>query len=126
MSKQDRQGVRTASDIERKYDLSQLKKLDASSKHQNEQLSKINQAMSQFFVEVNAQIEDMQNKVSKMHSVGSIHIGVDDTNPATLFGGEWELIAEGHFLVGLNQESEDDLHELLQTLDTCYVWKRTA
>ena len=122
MSKQDRQGVRTASDIERKYDLGQIAGLGNASNSQNEQLSRLNQALSQFMVEMNAKIEALQ---SKMYPIGSVYIGLDSTNPAEIVEGEWELIAEGHLNVGLDNEDED-VNELFQTDDIYYLWKRIA
>lgn len=34
------------------------------------------------------------------YPVGSIYLSVNDTNPATLFGGTWERISQGRFLLG--------------------------
>lgn len=34
------------------------------------------------------------------YPVGSIYLSVNDTNPATLFGGTWEQISQGRFLLG--------------------------
>lgn len=38
--------------------------------------------------------------IDRVHPVGSIYITMDDRNPAILFGGEWERIAEGRTLFG--------------------------
>lgn len=55
MSKQDRQGVRTPADIERKYNLGALSKSTGSS----EQLSQINQMIAQFMAATNAKITEL-------------------------------------------------------------------
>lgn len=34
------------------------------------------------------------------YPVGSIYLSVNDTDPATLFGGTWERISQGRFLIG--------------------------
>ena len=52
MSKQDRQGVRTPADIERKYNLGAL----ANSGGSSEQLSQISQTVSQFISDANDKI----------------------------------------------------------------------
>lgn len=125
MSKQDRQGVRTASDLERKYDLSKIADLNAAGKEQDKQVSNLSQTLAQFMAKVNGEISELQEKMNGF-PVGAIYISLDETEPSELFVGEWELIAEGHLLVGLPQENEEDLPELQQTVDTCYLWKRTA
>lgn len=38
--------------------------------------------------------------VLDVYPVGSVYISVSATNPSTLFGGTWERIAQGRFLMG--------------------------
>lgn len=38
-----------------------------------------------------------------MYPVGSIYISEDSTSPASIFGGEWEVYADGRVLVGRDQ-----------------------
>ena len=59
MSKQDRQGVRTASDLERKYDLSKISELNAQGKEQNQQVSALAQTLAQFMAKVNGEIAEI-------------------------------------------------------------------
>ena len=79
--------------------------------------------MSQFEAQTNARIAVLEQKLSTYgyYPVGAIHISADSNNPSALFGGIWELYSQGYFVVG--QESE--VPELLQSLEACYVWKRT-
>lgn len=125
MSKQDRQGVRKASDIEQKYDLSKLNDLTGNAGRQNEQISKLTQSLSQFSVEVSNKIIEVRKQIEEMshkiQPIGSVYIGVDEFEPDELFGGTWDLIAVGKLVVG--SSAGDD--GLLQTDDTCYIWART-
>ena len=41
------------------------------------------------------------------YPVGSIYLSTNDTNPSKWFGGEWELIAQGMTLVGVNPNDND-------------------
>jgi hypothetical protein len=59
-SKQDRQGVRTPADIERKYDLGQLKNIGQGGAS-SEEVSRLNQTLSQYMVTTNGQIKNLQD-----------------------------------------------------------------
>jgi hypothetical protein len=122
MSKQDRQGVRTPADIERKYDLGSL---TAQNQNQSQKVIQLTQMFMQFEATVNARLDSMNERISASHPLGSYYIGVNNTNPNKFFGGGWELVSQGYIVVGLDQENEEDLAEL-QFLDKCYIWKRTA
>lgn len=124
MSKQDRTMSRTPMDVERKYNLGGMK---SQGNQQSEKLSQFNQALAQYAAQTNARLSTLEAKLSTYgyYPVGAIHISTDNKNPSSLFGGEWELYTEGYLVVGLDQESEDALPELLQSLEKCYVWKRT-
>jgi hypothetical protein len=121
MSKQDRQGVRKASDIEQKYDLSMLKEFGKGGTQQKEELSKITQEFSQFYVQVNARLQLLE---SVLLSVGSIYTTINEHNPSELFGGEWELIATGQLVLG--HDSEGEIPELFQAEENCFIWKRIS
>lgn len=136
MSKQDRQGVRTASELERKYDLGRVAKLESSGISINEQLGKLDRTITQFVFTTNGKLTELDYKVSVVESslesialsiypVGSIYTSVNDKNPSELFGGTWEMVATGHIVLGLDTATEDSPPELLQTLPTCYIWQRT-
>lgn len=121
MSKQDRQGVRRASEIEQKYDLSLLKDVKKNGTQQREEMSRFEQAFAQFSVQVNARLQVIENA---FFSVGSIFTTLSEDNPSDIFGGEWELIATGQLILGVNSESE--LPELFQAEENCYIWKRIS
>ena len=128
MSKQDRQGVRTPADLERKYELGQISAQKDSSAKQSNQIAQMSQTLSQFMATINAEIaalnKSIENVRDNSYPIGSVYISFDDSEPS--LNGTWELLAEGHLLVGLDQASEEELQELLQLNDTCYLWKRTA
>lgn len=60
MSKQDRQGVRTATDIERKYNLGDISKNRDIGSKQDILLQQINQDLSAFKAQTNAKIEELE------------------------------------------------------------------
>ena len=120
MSKQDRQGVRKASDIEQKYNLALLKEVGKGG-IQKEEISALTQAFSQFSVQMNARVQLLENA---LFSVGSIYTTISEGNPSELFGGEWELIATGQLVLG--HESESEIPELFQAEENCFIWKRIS
>jgi hypothetical protein len=135
-SKQDRQGVRTASELERKYDLGRVARMENSAISTAEQIGKLDRILSQFIFTTNGTLtqldydlqyveEELASMTQKIYPVGSIYISINNTNPSSLFGGTWEEVASGHLVLGLDGESEDSPPELLQTLPTCYIWQRT-
>ncbi len=63
MSKQDRQGVRTPADIERKYNLEQIEKQGEITGKQATQINQLNQSMSQFANGMSAELGNLQNQI---------------------------------------------------------------
>lgn len=98
MSKQDRQGVRTPADIERKYALGQFEEVSKNSTKQAILLSQLDQKLAQYIAKTNAVIDELKGKVEAVYPVGSIYISVNSTSPATLFGGTWERIQDTFLL----------------------------
>lgn len=125
MSKQDRQGVRKASDIEQKYGLgefmyNQNKSNQAMSKditnlgeslstyktENDENISKMQENTDKQFKQVNESIGSVAKNIESLsksifnmvYPVGAIYISVSATNPSTLFGGTWERIQDRFLL----------------------------
>lgn len=105
MSKQDRQGVRTAADVERKYSLGEIDNASKRSTKAEKQVSGLDQKMNLFMSSVNKTIEDLQNRINSFYPVGSIYLSLDDTDPAELFGGVWDRIAQGRTLWGADDSN---------------------
>lgn len=118
MSKQDRQGVRRASDLEQKYKLGLLS--DGHKDNLRGQVGRINQVLSDFMTTINNRIKEVEKKAD--FPIGSVFMTVGTANPSVQFGGKWELIAEGYLVVSQDKEPP----ELFQANDKCYVWKRTS
>ena len=76
MSKQDRQGVRTAADIERKYDLGAIGDQRNDLSAQNQKISQLNQALSQYAAATNATIKELESKINEMEPGYEIGVGL--------------------------------------------------
>ena len=50
-------------------------------------------------------IEDIDVIADKIYPVGSVYITVNDVSPSILFGGKWERISQGRFLIGVKENS---------------------
>ena len=58
---------------------------------------------------ISSRLTTMENNfLDKTYPVGSIYIGVNNTNPSTLFGGTWESFGSGRKLVGMGSNGTDN------------------
>lgn len=89
MSKQDRQGVRTPADLERKYDLDA-----ANNAASSEQLSQLNQQMSQFIEDTDAKFKKC---VKEDDMDGIVHDAILDAKA----NGEFDDIGGGSLSVSV-------------------------
>lgn len=85
MSKQDRQGVRTPADVERKYNLGQLAAAQGKSQKQELALSQLTQAVNQYIVSNNVRIEELNGDIDKLNedtngSLEELNSTINDLN----------------------------------------------
>ena len=86
--KQDRQGVRTAQDLERKYDLSSLVGGKKAIKNNEESLNKVNAELENFMEEALGSIENIQNQIDgQIHTFYYCGVPTLSTLPAS----EWAV-----------------------------------
>lgn len=69
MSKQDRQGVRTASELERKYDFALLANSEKRGSY-NQQISQLTQTLAQFMASTNAALQELDGNAATWFSGG--------------------------------------------------------
>lgn len=88
MSKQDRQGVRTPSDIERKYDLGKLNAFRGDSQKQDLVLTELTQKVDQFIANTNGNIEGINAEIDVINEkVDNIGTTVSPTVDVTEIDG---------------------------------------
>lgn len=107
--KQDRNGVRTAQDLERKYDFSSLVGVKKAIKNNEEGLNKVNAELENFMSETMGSIENIQNQIDgQIHTFYYSGVPTLDTLPAS----EWT-------------SSEYNLHigDLYYDKDTGYAYR---
>ena len=128
MSKQDRQGVRTANQLEQKYKFGGIAENEQKTSQQSEKVSQLSQTVSQLNTSMNGKFAEVEEKLDsvleEVYPVGSVYISVSTDAPA--FGGEWELFAEGQIIVGTSDPESEGLMSVMQPYTTCDMWKRTA
>ena len=115
MSKQDRQGVRTPTDIERKYDLGQIATARGLTMKQEQVLNQISQTLSQFIATTNAKISELENaKPETIARIGWV----------TLLAEAWEgtenLYHQVVTIEGVTENSQIDLTPDVQQLAVFY------
>ena len=78
-----------------------ISKANAVSDQTSEDVTNAVDAMSNTLWEKIYAVDAMSNTLwEKIYPVGSIYISVNSTNPASLFGGTWELVGSGKTLWG--------------------------
>ena len=85
MSKQDRQGVRTAAELERKYPLGQTRIAQGDSKKQELAIAQLAQTMSQYMAANNGNIENLNKELDKLNedtngSLEELNSTINDLN----------------------------------------------
>lgn len=118
MSKQDKCGVRTASDLERKYDFSNLTGKSISNTRLEEQVRLLNQTLTQFVANTNTrfeELEDIERVVTHFYS------GVPTLSNEPAISWETEEQKEEH--IGDLYYDTDNKHlYLFKSTDGVYEW----
>lgn len=115
--KQDRQGVRRASDLEQKYGFGAVfKNQEARMEQQSQQLaaqsmtteqfrqyaisyfSKMDEAMAKLSKENQVLSENLGKYWETVYPVGAVYVSLAENDPKTLFGGSWERIKDTFLL----------------------------
>lgn len=116
MSKQDRQAVRTAKDIEIKYDLGKLAASQGLTMQQEQRFNQLSQTLSQFMASTNAKLEELKDITTPS---GFAKIGW-----VTLLAANW--LGEGNLyhqvvnIEGVTENSQIDLTPNVQQLAIFY------
>lgn len=82
MSKQDRQGVRTAADLERKYNLG--RNAQGSSENNSEQVSKIVQELSEHKTKANNKFKDFQTEIDIVSALANANKAAHEANASAI------------------------------------------
>lgn len=112
MSKQDRQGVRTATDLERKYDFGLLGKTAGGVDDQK--LAQLTQTVTQYMTETNNAINGLQEQVETLAPEYIIGDGLkleEETNTLSVKVGNG-LKLDGQNALSIDQEKIDTMSSL--------------
>lgn len=115
MSRQDRQGVRTPADIERKYDLGELAASRGLTMQQEQRFNQLSQTLSQFMATINAELEELKNATpTDIVKIGWV------TLLAAAWEGEANLYHQVVTIEGVTENSQVDLTPDVQQLAVFY------
>lgn len=115
MSRQDRQGVRTPADIERKYDLGQLAASRGLTMKQEQVLNQLSQSLQQFIATTNAKISELEKaKPETVARIGWVTLLVE------AWEGEGNLYHQVVTIEGVTENSQVDLTPDVQQLTVFY------
>lgn len=101
MSKQDRQGVRKASELEQKYDLGLISK---TKQNDNAQVNKLTQELSQFKVSTNNELENLKNMIED----SALPIASADTLGGVKIGANINVAEDGTISVSTSQGGNNE------------------
>ena len=113
MSKQDRQGVRTPVDVERKYNLGQLAAVRGSTSKQELALAQLTQTLAQFMATTNARFDTLEFEGS-VPKIGEV------TLLASAWVGSENLYHQVVEIEGVTENSQVDLTPDVQQLAIFY------
>ena len=116
MSKQDRQGVRSPTDIEQKYDLGAIAGLKKAVKMSETGLSKTNQTLEQFTKETVKNFLQMQEQ---MEENISYQVSIESSNGLVFKNGDIESVLSVKV-----QKGNEDITD--QFTDTQFCWTRVS
>ena len=57
--------------------------------------------------------------VDLIYPIGSIYMSVNSINPSKLFGGTWERISQGRFLIGVKENHDYEENNISEFGDKC-------
>lgn len=116
MSKQDRQGVRTPADIERKYDLGQLAATRGLTTQQEQRFNQLSQSLDQYMATTNAKIAELTDSIKPADIVKIGWV----TLLAEAWEGEGNLFYQTATIEGVTENSQVDLTPNVQQLAVFY------
>lgn len=116
MSRQDRQCVRTATDIERKYDLGKLAASQGLTMQQEQRFNQLSQTIQQYMATTNAKLEELANMTppTDIVKIGWV------TLLASAWEGEGNLYHQVVTIEGVTENSQVDLTPNVQQLAVFY------
>ena len=116
MSKQDRNGVRTAQDLERKYDLGSIAGLKKAVKQSETALKNTNKEMETFVNETVEHFTEMQKEIEESITYD---VSIDSSNGLVFKNGDIESV-----LTAKVRKGNEDITD--QFTDTQFSWTRVS